>query len=69
MKGNSEGTIAFLDYLQHQYGEARIALIWDGAASDGSSPRVRVFVGQRRLKPKSSGGLPVSALMLTAEPH
>ena len=31
-KGNSESTIAFLDYLQHQYGEARIALIWDGAS-------------------------------------
>lgn len=31
-KGNSEMTIAFLKYLWQQYGEARIALIWDGAS-------------------------------------
>ena len=29
--GNSEGTIAFLKYLQKQFPGSRIALIWDGA--------------------------------------
>ena len=30
-KGESSSTIAFLKYLQSQYPESRIALIWDGA--------------------------------------
>ena len=30
-KGESQFTIAFLKYLQAQYPESRIALIWDGA--------------------------------------
>jgi transposase len=30
-KGNSEGTITFLQYLLTQYPNSRIALIWDGA--------------------------------------
>ncbi len=30
--GNSEGTIAFLNYLLSQCPESRIALIWDGAS-------------------------------------
>lgn len=29
--GNSEGTIAFFNYLLSQYPDRRIALIWDGA--------------------------------------
>ncbi|MBD1891620.1 transposase, partial [Coleofasciculus sp. FACHB-SPT9] len=29
--GNSEGTIAFLKYLERQCPNSRIALIWDGA--------------------------------------
>ena len=31
-KGESSSTIAFLKYLQEQYPESRIALIWDGAS-------------------------------------
>lgn len=31
-KGKSQFTIAFLKYLQAQYPQARIALIWDGAS-------------------------------------
>ena len=31
-KGESSSTIAFLKYLQSQYRESRIALIWDGAS-------------------------------------
>lgn len=30
-RGNSENTIAFVEYLLQQYPERRIALIWDGA--------------------------------------
>ncbi|MBW4490982.1 MAG: transposase [Trichocoleus desertorum ATA4-8-CV12] len=32
MAGNSEGTIAFLQYLLSQYPHSRIALVWDGAS-------------------------------------
>lgn len=32
LKGNSEGTIAFLKYLISQCPDSRIALIWDGAS-------------------------------------
>lgn len=31
-KGESQFTIAFLQYLQSQYPQSRIALIWDGAS-------------------------------------
>ena len=31
LKGESHSTVAFLKYLQSQYPESRIALIWDGA--------------------------------------
>ena len=31
-KGESSSTIALLKYLQSQYPESRIALIWDGAS-------------------------------------
>jgi transposase len=31
-KGNSESTIAFLEYLQSHYPQTRIALLWDGAS-------------------------------------
>ncbi len=31
-KGESQFTIAFLKYLQEQYPQSRIALIWDGAS-------------------------------------
>ena len=31
-KGESQFTVAFLEYLQAQYPESRIALIWDGAS-------------------------------------
>ena len=36
-KGESSSTIAFLKYLQSQYTESRIALIWDGASYHRSS--------------------------------
>lgn len=31
-KGNSQSTIAFLQYLRSQYPQSRLALIWDGAS-------------------------------------
>ena len=31
-KGNSQSTIAFLQYLRSQYPQSRQALIWDGAS-------------------------------------
>ena len=36
-KGESPSTIAFLKYLQAQYPQSRIALIWDGASYHRSS--------------------------------
>lgn len=32
-KGESQFTVAFLKYLQAQYPESRIVLIWDGASA------------------------------------
>jgi len=31
-KGNSESTIAFIEYLRAQFAHSRIAIIWDGAS-------------------------------------
>jgi transposase len=42
-KGNSEGTIAFLNYLLGQFPSSRIALIWDGA-SYHRSKEVRAYL-------------------------
>lgn len=41
--GNSENTIAFLNYLRTQYPDSRLALIWDGATYHRSK-EVRAYL-------------------------
>lgn len=42
-KGNSQATIAFLQYLLSHYSQSRIALIWDGASYHRST-EVRTYL-------------------------
>lgn len=42
-KGNSQSTVAFLEYLLTQYPQSRIALIWDGASYHRST-EVRTYL-------------------------
>ena len=45
VKGNSDGTIAYLQYLIAQHPDARFILIWDGASYHGSKA-VRDFLAE-----------------------
>ncbi len=47
-KGNSEYTVEFLDYLQQQYPDKRIVIIWDGASYHkfGQTPEYLVKINQ-----------------------
>ena len=54
-KGESQFTIAFVKYLQAQYPQSRIALIWDGASYHRSQQRASPHVVKNYLNSINQG--------------
>ena len=55
LKGESQFTITFLKYIQAQYPQSRIALIWDGASYHRSGQRASPHVVKSYLNLVNQG--------------
>ena len=65
-KGESLFTIAFLEYLQAQDPQCRIALIWDGARASIAHKRLKlIFLQSTKILSLMNGKLPVFDSPLT----